>query len=122
MTPADGAGTGTDSERLVWPKRFLVRLLHVYFAINRGMTLGVRAACFDDAGRIFDALNWALREWPGMALATTGAKGSEKIAMRWSQQMGVTLILARAIGDAFTDKDVDANAVRAFLIEEGAAA
>ncbi|MNX86573.1 3-dehydroquinate synthase [compost metagenome] len=34
----------------------------------------------------------------------------------------LTLILARAIGDAFTDKDVDANAVRAFLIEEGAAA
>jgi ADP-ribose pyrophosphatase YjhB (NUDIX family) len=53
MTPAGGAGTGADSERLGWPKRFLVRLLHVYFAINRGMTLGVRAACFDDAGRIF---------------------------------------------------------------------
>ena len=28
----------------------------------------------DDAGRIFDALNWALKEWPDMALATTGAK------------------------------------------------
>lgn len=34
----------------------------------------------------------------------------------------LTLILARAVGDAFTDKDVDADAVRAFLIEEGAAA
>jgi len=34
----------------------------------------------------------------------------------------LTLILARAIGDAFTDKDVDSDAVRAFLIEEGAAA
>ncbi len=34
----------------------------------------------------------------------------------------LTLILARAIGDAFTDKEVDADAVRAFLIEEGAAA
>ena len=33
----------------------------------------------------------------------------------------LTLILARAVGDAFTDKDVDAEAVRAFLIEEGAA-
>jgi ADP-ribose pyrophosphatase YjhB (NUDIX family) len=53
MTPADGAGTGTDSERLGWPKRFLVCLLHVYFALTRGMTLGVRAACFDEAGRIF---------------------------------------------------------------------
>ncbi|MCZ8181224.1 MAG: NUDIX domain-containing protein [Rhizobium sp.] len=53
MKPADGAGPGADSERLGWPKRFLVRLLHVYFAISRGMTLGVRAACFDEAGRIF---------------------------------------------------------------------
>jgi 3-dehydroquinate synthase len=34
----------------------------------------------------------------------------------------LTLILARAVGDAFTDKNVDAEAVRAFLIEEGAAA
>jgi len=53
MRPAGRAGTGTDSERLGWPKRFLVRILHVYFAVSRGMTLGVRAACFDDAGRIF---------------------------------------------------------------------
>ena len=34
----------------------------------------------------------------------------------------LTLILARAVGDVFTDKDVDADAVRAFLIEEGASA
>lgn len=53
MRPAGGAGTGPDSERLGWPKRFLVRVLHVYFALSRGMTLGVRAACFDGAGRIF---------------------------------------------------------------------
>ncbi|MGH7018906.1 MAG: 3-dehydroquinate synthase [Brevundimonas sp.] len=33
----------------------------------------------------------------------------------------LTLILARAIGDVFTDKNVDSDAVRAFLIEEGAA-
>lgn len=53
MRPADGAGPGPDSERLGWPKRFLIRILHVYFAVSRGMTLGVRAACFDEAGRIF---------------------------------------------------------------------
>jgi len=33
----------------------------------------------------------------------------------------LTLILARAVGDVFTDKNVDAEAIRAFLIEEGAA-
>ena len=31
-----------------------------------------------------------------MALATTGAKGSEKLAIKWAQQKGVKLILARA--------------------------
>ena len=50
----------------------------------------------EDAGRIFDALNWAKQEWPDMALATTGAKGSEKLAIKWAQQKGVKLILARA--------------------------
>jgi len=54
------------------------------------------ADTMDDAGRIFDALNWALKKWPDMALATTGAKGSEKLAIKWSKQKGVKLILARA--------------------------
>lgn len=53
-----------------------------------------------DAARIFDALNWAREQWPDMALATTGAKGAEKLAIRWAQQKGVTLILARANFDA----------------------
>ena len=54
----------------------------------------------EDAGRIFDALNWARAQWPDMALATTGAKGSERLAIKWAQQKGVKLILARADFDA----------------------
>lgn len=50
----------------------------------------------EDAGRIFDALNWALEQWPGMALATSGAKGAEKLAIKWARQKGVTLVLAKA--------------------------
>ena len=50
----------------------------------------------EDAGRIFDALNWAKSEWPDMALATTGAKGAEKLAIKWAAQKGVTLVLAKA--------------------------
>jgi len=50
----------------------------------------------EDAQRIFDALNWAKAEWPEMVLATTGAKGAEKVAIRWAQQKRVTLVLARA--------------------------
>ena len=65
-----------------------------------GPVVAFRAAPFADsgldAGRIFDALNWARTQWPAMALATTGAKGAERLAIRWAQQKGVTLVLARA--------------------------
>jgi hypothetical protein len=50
----------------------------------------------EDASRIFDALNWALREWPAMSLALTGAKGGERLAKRWAQQKGVPMVLAKA--------------------------
>jgi hypothetical protein len=49
-----------------------------------------------DASRIFDALNWARETWPEMALATSGAKGAERLAIKWAQQKAVTLVLARA--------------------------
>ncbi|MGH6963307.1 MAG: DUF2493 domain-containing protein, partial [Phenylobacterium sp.] len=48
-----------------------------------------------DASRIFDALNWALAQWPDMALALTGAAGGERIAKRWAAQKRVRLVLAR---------------------------
>ena len=50
----------------------------------------------EDATRIFDALNWALGQWPDMALATSGAKGGEKIAIKWAKQKKVALVLAKA--------------------------
>ena len=50
----------------------------------------------EDAARIFDALNWAKAEWPSMSLLTSGAKGAEKLAIRWAQQKGVATVLARA--------------------------
>ncbi|MGA0599344.1 DUF2493 domain-containing protein [Caulobacter sp. KR2-114] len=50
----------------------------------------------EDAGRLFDALNWARERWPDMALATSGARGAEKLAIKWAQQKGVPLVLARA--------------------------
>ena len=48
-----------------------------------------------DAGRIFDALNWARETWPDMTLATSGAKGGEKLAIDWAGQKGVKLVLAK---------------------------
>lgn len=36
-----------------WRKALLRPLMHLVFAFSRGMTIGVRAACFDTEGRIF---------------------------------------------------------------------
>jgi 8-oxo-dGTP pyrophosphatase MutT (NUDIX family) len=36
-----------------WKARLVTRLMHGYFALARGMTMGVRAACYDAEGRIF---------------------------------------------------------------------
>lgn len=60
--------------------------------IFRGTPAGTSQA---DAMRIFDALNFALESHPGMALATSGAQGAEKIAIRWARQKNVTLIPAK---------------------------
>jgi len=48
-----------------------------------------------DATRIFDALNWALARRPAMKLGVTGLAGAERLAMRWAQQKGVDVILAK---------------------------
>ncbi|WP_417435852.1 NUDIX domain-containing protein [Hoeflea sp.] len=36
-----------------WRARLVTRVLHTWFALSRGMTLGVRAAAFDADGRVF---------------------------------------------------------------------
>ncbi|HTO32712.1 MAG TPA: NUDIX domain-containing protein [Pararhizobium sp.] len=45
--------TETPPEMRSWRARLVTRLIHGYFAFARGMTMGVRAACFDEQGRIF---------------------------------------------------------------------
>jgi hypothetical protein len=54
-----------------------------------------------DAGRIYDALNWAKAEWPDMALATTGLKGAEKLAIEWAKKNHVKFVLAKPDFDRF---------------------
>lgn len=53
-----------------WRHRLMMRFAHVYFAVSRGMTLGVRAACFDDEGRVFLVRHSYLPGWyfPGGGL------------------------------------------------------
>ena len=43
----------TPPEMRNWRARLITRVVHSWFAISRGMTLGVRAAAFDEAGRVF---------------------------------------------------------------------
>jgi ADP-ribose pyrophosphatase YjhB (NUDIX family) len=40
-------------EAIGWKAKLFGRFVHVYFALARGMTMGVRAACFDNEGRLF---------------------------------------------------------------------
>ncbi len=53
-----------------WYHRMLMRLAHGYYALSRGMTMGVRAACFDDEGRVFLVRHSYLPGWhlPGGGL------------------------------------------------------
>ncbi|AYD01707.1 NUDIX domain-containing protein [Neorhizobium sp. NCHU2750] len=46
------SGTGI-AEIGTWRTRLVVWLLHRFFFLSRGMTMGVRAACFDAEGRVF---------------------------------------------------------------------
>lgn len=39
------------------------RLLHTYFFLSRGMTLGVRGACFDAQGRVFLVRHTYISGW-----------------------------------------------------------
>lgn len=53
-----------------WYHRILMRLAHGYYALSRGMTIGVRAACFDAEGRVFLVRHSYLPGWhlPGGGL------------------------------------------------------
>jgi ADP-ribose pyrophosphatase YjhB (NUDIX family) len=46
-----------------WKARLFGRAIHVYFALSRGMTMGVRAACFDGQGRLFLVRHSYLSGW-----------------------------------------------------------
>lgn len=54
-----------------------------------------------DANRIYDALNWALSQYPDLRLATTGNHGSEQIALKWARDKKINPILAKANFDKF---------------------
>ncbi len=62
----------------------------------------MRANTAADAMRIYDALNWAHKQFPDMALATTNLKGAETLALKWAKEKGVRTVLARADFNKFS--------------------
>ena len=54
---------GSSSEVRGWKEKLVLPIAHFYFALTRGMTLGVRAACFDSEGRIFLVRHSYLPGW-----------------------------------------------------------
>lgn len=58
--------------------RVLIRLLHFIFLFTRGATVGVRAACYDEEGRIFLVRHSYL---PGWYLPGGGVERGETVAM-----------------------------------------
>ncbi|MDQ0454475.1 NUDIX domain-containing protein [Rhizobium paknamense] len=65
-------------------KKRVIRLLHAYFALSRGMTLGVRAACFDAKGRIFLVRHTYL---PGWYLPGGGVERGETLLQALSKEL-----------------------------------
>nr|WP_236771753.1 NUDIX domain-containing protein [Agrobacterium tumefaciens] len=58
--------------------RVFIRFLHFIFLLTRGATLGVRAACFDEKGRIFLVRHTYL---PGWYLPGGGVERGETLLM-----------------------------------------
>ena len=75
-------GKQRNDDRINPFKKAIVRVLHLYFALSRGMTLGVRAACYDDKGRIFLVRHTYLPGWylpgGGVERGETAAQALEK--------------------------------------------
>ena len=60
-----------------WRARLVTRVIHVWFALARGMTLGVRAACFDADGRVFLVRHSYV---PGWHMPGGGVERGESVA------------------------------------------
>lgn len=55
-----GKGSPEKQSLLTW---IVTRILHAVFLVTRGMTMGVRAACFDAQGRVFLVRHSYLPGW-----------------------------------------------------------
>lgn len=68
----------TGQEARPFHRRVFIRFMHFVFLLTRGATLGVRAACFDEKGRIFLVRHTYL---PGWYLPGGGVERGETLLM-----------------------------------------
>ncbi|WP_173426123.1 NUDIX domain-containing protein [Hoeflea sp. BAL378] len=62
----------------------VTRVVHVWFALARGMTLGVRAACFDADGRVFLVRHSYV---PGWHMPGGGVERGETVAEALAKEL-----------------------------------
>ncbi|OLP57216.1 DNA mismatch repair protein MutT [Rhizobium rhizosphaerae] len=67
-----------------WRRKLLLRAVHAVFFLTRGMTLGVRAACFDAEGRIFLVRHGYV---PGWHLPGGGVERGETAAQALAKEL-----------------------------------
>jgi 8-oxo-dGTP pyrophosphatase MutT (NUDIX family) len=107
-----------------WPRSLLRRVLHVYFRLVRGMTLGVRAAVLDDAGRVFLVRHTYTPGWhlPGGGVEV-GETLLDALAKELREEACIRLTGEPALHGVFFNRAMSARdhvavfVVRAFAVE-----
>lgn len=82
--PQAPQGDSPPPEMRNWKARLVTRVLHVWFALSRGMTLGVRAAAFDDQGRVFLVRHSYV---PGWHMPGGGVERGETLAQALEKEL-----------------------------------
>lgn len=100
-----------DTETLNPLRRAILSVVHIWYRFKRGMTLGVRAAAFDDKGRVFLVRHTYVPGWympgGGVEVDETALEALEKELM---EEGNVTLgdapqLFQVYFNDKITDRD-----------------
>ena len=78
--------------------KFLFRLLHLWFWLSRGLTLGVRGAVFDEAGRVFLIRHTYVKGWhlPGGGVEV-GETALDALARELREELGIEAVAGAAV-------------------------
>lgn len=111
----------TPSRRPFRPERWL---LHLWFRLTRGLTLGVRAAVLDDAGRVFLVRHSYVPGWhlPGGGVEA-GETLDEALAKELMEEGHITLTGPASLHGVFHNTSVtDRDHVAVFVVRDFAVA